>query len=61
MNTGQFFKHRYIHALANSATAEGIQLRSRSGRARNLFAELSALQVSLLQICEMLTKNYQIC
>jgi len=35
MNTRQFFKHRYVHAPAKSATAEEIELRSQSGRARN--------------------------
>jgi len=32
------FKHKYLHALAKSATVEGIELLSRS--VRNLTAEL---------------------
>jgi len=36
------FKHRYLHALAKSASAERIELLSLSGRVRNLTAELSA-------------------
>jgi len=36
------FQHRYLHALAKSATAEGIELRSLSVRVRNLTAKLSA-------------------
>jgi len=33
-----FWKHMYIHALAKSATAEGIELSSLSSRVRNLTA-----------------------
>jgi len=36
INTRQFLKHRYLHALAKLATAEGIELRSLSSRIRNL-------------------------
>jgi len=40
-----FFEHRYIHALAKSATAERIELPSLSGRVRNFTADLSASAV----------------
>jgi len=36
------FEHRYIHALAKSATAEGIELSNLRSRVRNVTAELSA-------------------
>jgi len=36
------FEHRYVHALAKSAAAEGIELLNLSDRVRNLTAELSA-------------------
>jgi len=36
------FQHKYLHALAKLATAEGIELPSLSGKVRNLTAELSA-------------------
>jgi len=42
MNTRQFFKHRYVHALEKLATAEGIELPSLRDRVQNLTAELSA-------------------
>jgi len=42
INTRQYLNTGYIiHALAKSATAEGIEFPSLSGRVRNLPAELS--------------------
>jgi len=40
------FKHKYICTLAKSATVEGIELPSLSGRVQNLTAELSANALS---------------
>jgi len=43
MNTRQFLNmHGFLHALAKSATAEGIEFLSLSGRVWKLIAELSA-------------------
>jgi len=35
-----FLKHRYLHAIAKLATAEGIELRSLSVRVRRLAADM---------------------
>jgi len=51
MNTRQFLNtyRYYLHALAKSATAEGIELLSLSGIVRNLTAELLS---SAYYICQ---------
>jgi len=55
------FEHNYIHALAKSATAERIELRSLSGRVRNLTAERSAsASLGFIHINSLYVANHSI-